>query len=88
MLAASEWNFGEGAALFRLALTRMIADEAHRQRLQREVRLLIASVIENPVRDGELQDLQVIEDVVNVAPVGVELATADEVVTGYFGSVG
>ncbi len=88
VLAASEWHGGEGSGLCRLARTRVIADEAHRQRLQREVRLLIGSVIENPVRDGELQDLQTVEDVVNVAPVGVELATTGEVVTGYLGASG
>lgn len=88
VLVASEWHGGEGSALFRFARTRVIADEAHRRRLQREVCLLIGAVIENPVREGELQDLQAVEDVVNVAPVGVELVTAAEVLTGSFGSAG
>lgn len=86
VLVASEWHCGEASALFAFARDRMIVDEAHRHRLQREVRVLIGSVIENPVRDGELQDLQTVEDVVNVAPLGVELASTAEIVTAFIGS--
>jgi hypothetical protein len=88
VLFAFDWHCGEGSALCRFARTRLIADAAHRQRLQHEVRLLIGSVLENPVRDGELQELQAIEDVVNAAPVGVELAGTADVVDAYFGSAG
>jgi hypothetical protein len=84
VLVASDWNAGEGSALFAFARDRVIADDAHRHRLQREVRVLISSVIENPVRDGELQDLQAVEDPVNVAPLGVEVATTAEVVSASF----
>jgi hypothetical protein len=66
----------------------MIDSEAHRERLRREVNLLIGSVLENPVRIGELQELQAIEDVVNAAPTGVELASTAELVNAYFGSAG
>jgi hypothetical protein len=86
VLVASDWHGGEGTALFAFSRDRVISADAHRHRLQREVRVLVASVIENPVRDGELQDLQTLEDVVNVAPLGVEVATTAEVVDAYFGS--
>ncbi len=86
VLVASEWHCGEASALFAFSRDRVIADDAHRLRLQREVRVLIASVIENPVKDGELQDLQLVEDVVNVAPLGVEVASTAEVVTAFFES--
>jgi hypothetical protein len=66
----------------------VIDSEAHRQRLQREIRLFIESILENPVRPGELEKLQAIEDVVNVAPAGVELVTTAEVVDRAFGSAG
>lgn len=86
VLVASEWHCGGASALFRFARDRVIADHAHRQRLQQEVRVLVGSVIENPVRAGELEDLQAVEDVVNVAPLGVELCGIGEVVTASFGS--
>ena len=88
VLAASEWYCGDGSALSRFARSRMIDSEDHRERLRREVSLLIGSVLENPVREGELQELQGIEDVINAAPTGVELASTAEVVNAYFGSAG
>ncbi len=84
LLLASDWHSGEGSAMYGLARTRTIRDEAHRQRLQREARCLIGSVLENPVRDGEFEELQLLEDVVNTAPAGKELATTAEVVDAYF----
>lgn len=86
VLAASDWHGGEASALFAFARGRTVADDAHRRRLQAEVRLLIGSVIENPVRAGELQELQAIEDAVNAAPVGAEVCTSAEVVTAFFGA--
>lgn len=86
VLVASEWHSGEGSALLQFARSRVIADDAHRLHLQRDVSLLIVSVIENPVRDGELGDLQAVEDVINVAPLGVEVASTAEVVNAYFGA--
>jgi hypothetical protein len=74
--------------MFRLARTRMIADDSHRERLRLDVRLLIEMVLENPVRDGEFEELQTLEDAINAAPHGVELATTGEVVDGFFGSAG
>lgn len=88
VFAASEWSVGSASALARLARTRVIESEVHRRRLQREVRLLIESVIENPVREGELAELQVIEDVVNVGPVGVDFADTAAGVDRPLGSAG
>lgn len=65
--------------------SRKIADAAHRERLQREVRLLIEMVLDNPVRDGEFGELQELEDAINAAPLGIELATAAELVDGFSG---
>ena len=88
VLAASEWQGGDGSGLCRLARTRMIADDAQRERLRREVRLLIEMVLENPVRDGEFGELQNFEDAINTAPLGVELTTTGEVMDASFGTVG
>jgi hypothetical protein len=88
VLLASDWHCGAASALFRFAETRTIHDDDHRLRLQREVRLLIASVLENPVRPGEFEDLQFLEDTVNSASVGVELATPVQIVDAFFGTSG
>lgn len=88
VLSAADWNSGEGSALFTLARTRVIESADHRQRLQREVRLLIEMVLENPVRPGEFWELQALEDAINAAPLGVELAATAEVVNAFFGSEG
>ena len=48
VLLASNW-YGGGSAMLGLARTRMIADDAHRERLRREVRLLVEMMLENPV---------------------------------------
>lgn len=86
ILLATDWHSGEASGLFRFAGTRVIHDDAHRQQLQREVRLLLAMVLENPVRDGEFEDLQFLEDVIDAAPVGSELATPTQVVDTFFGA--
>lgn len=88
VLLASNWHGGFGSAMLRFARTRMIADDTQRERLQHEVRLLIGMVLENPVRAGEFEELQTLEDAINTAPLGVELATTAEVVDGFFGSAG
>lgn len=85
VLIAGDWHGGEGTALFRLARNRMIADSDHRLRLLRELHLLVQMVIENPVREGELEDLHAVEDVAHVAQVGVELCGTAEVVAAFFG---
>lgn len=88
VLLASDWHSGEVSGLFRFAGTRTIHDDGHRHQLQREVRLLLAMVLENPVREGEFEDLQFLEDVINSAPAGNELATPAQVVDAHFGSAG
>jgi hypothetical protein len=88
VLLASEWHGGGGSAMLALARTRAIADDAHRERLRHEVRLLVESVLENPVRDGEFAELQTLEDAINAAPLGVELATLGKVVDEFFGTAG
>lgn len=88
VLVAADWHAGEASALFKFARTRTIRGEADRGRLRREVRLLIEMVMENPIREGEFDQLQLLEDVINTAPFGVELATALQMVDAHFGDVG
>lgn len=88
VLLAANWHGGSGSAMLALARTRAIADDAHRERLRHEVRLLVEMALENPVRDGEFAELQTLEDAINTAPLSVELATAAEVVDGFFGTAG
>jgi hypothetical protein len=85
VLAADRWRGGDGSAMSDLGRDRSIRDEAHRSRLRGEVEWMIQMVLENPVRQGELDDLHVIQDVANAGPVGVELATAAEVIEAFFG---
>ena len=85
VLIADEWHSGEGTALNEFAQTRRVADLAHRERLQREIRWLIGSALENPVRAGDFEELQLLEDVIHTAPLGVELATPSELLDAFFG---
>jgi hypothetical protein len=86
LLTAADWHAGEGSALWLLARTRVIADDAHRDRLRREVRHLLELVLENPLHAGEFESLRTLEDAINAAPLAVELATAAEVVDHFFGA--
>jgi len=86
ILAASDWHCGEQSALFKFARHRVIESDDHLQRLQREVRVLIDTVLENPVRQGELRELQDIEDAVNAASVGVALCSPADIVDAFFGA--
>jgi hypothetical protein len=86
VLAADRWRGGDGSALSDFGRDRIIRDEAHRSRLRGEVECLVNMVLENPVRQGELDELHAIQDVVNAGPVGVELATSAEVIEAYFGA--
>lgn len=88
VLLADNWHGGEGSGLMRLARTRVVADDGHREQLRREVRLLIGMALENPVRRGELQELQLVEDVVTTAPLGAELCGIAQVVDAHFGAAG
>ena len=86
VLLAGDWHGGTASAMYLLSNTRIIRDEVHRERLLREVRATIQSVLENPVGGDEFGDLQLLEDVIHVAPPGVELATSGELVDAFFGS--
>ncbi len=85
VLVADRWRGGDGSAIAGFGCDRVIRDEGHRNRLRHEVELLVGMVLENPVRDGELEELHELQDVVNAGPVGVKLATAAEVVAAHFG---
>lgn len=85
VLAAGRWRGGDGSAISDFGRDRMIRDEEHRERLRREVELLVGMVLENPVRDGELEELHELQDTIHVGPVGVELATTAAVVATLFG---
>lgn len=85
VLAADRWRGGDGSAIADFGRDRMIRDEEHRERLRREVELLVGMVLENPVRAGELEELHELQDTIHVGPVGVELATTAEVVATFFG---
>jgi len=76
---ARSWSSGPASPLFRLASARRIDSEEHRDRLRVELNALIGDVIENPVQPHEFPDLQLVEDVVNTAPLHIELATPGEV---------
>ncbi len=84
VLTASRWRGGDGSALADLGRDHVIRDEGHCERLHHEVELLVGLVLENPVRDGELEELHDLQDVVNAGPLGVELATAAEVFAACF----
>ncbi|MBY0460262.1 MAG: hypothetical protein K2V38_23345 [Gemmataceae bacterium] len=86
VLAADRWRGGDGSALSDLGRDRIIRDEDHRRRLRAEVELLVGLVLENPVRAGELAELHDLQDAINAGPVGVELATAAELVEAFFGA--
>ena len=76
---AFDWHSGQGSPLYSFASTRRIYGEKHRQQLRVEVNALIGDVIENPVHVGEFERLALLREVINTAPLDIELATAGEV---------
>ena len=76
---AGQWHSGQRSPLYSFASTRTIHGERHREQLRREVNALIGSVLENPVSENEFPDLNLLRQVINTAPLNVELATAREV---------
>jgi hypothetical protein len=76
---AHSWSGGSASPLFEFASTRRIDGEEHRERLRAEVEALIGSLIENPVNPHDFPDLQLVEDVVNTAPLNAEPASFREV---------
>lgn len=75
---ARSWSGGPDSPLFLLASTRRVDGEGHRDRLRIEVGAIIGDVIENPVHD-EYADLLLLRELIESAPVNVELATIREV---------
>lgn len=76
---AGQWHAGQRSPLYSFASTRTIHGERHREQLRREVNALIGSVLENPVSENEFPDLNLLRQVINTAPLNVELATVREV---------
>jgi hypothetical protein len=75
---ARAWCSGPASPFFNFASNRRIDGEQHRDELRREVNLLVGGAIENPVHD-EYADLTLLREVIESAPVNVELATFREV---------
>ncbi len=76
---SGRWHSGRHSPLYLFAATRRIRDEEHREQLRRAVGFLIASVLENPVRDHEYADLTLLRQVIDTAPLDTELCPAVEV---------
>ena len=75
---AARWHSGRYSPLYLFATDRRLRDEEHGGQLRRAVGFLIGSVLENPVHDYEYADLALLREVIDTAPVGVELCTAAE----------
>lgn len=78
---ARSWCSGPASPFFTFVSTRRIDGEGHRDDLRREVNILIGDAIENPV-GNEYADLTLLREVIESAPVNVELATFREVWQG------
>jgi hypothetical protein len=79
---ARSWCSGPASPFFAFVSNRRIDGEDHRDELRREVNLLVGSIIENPVHPHEYADLTLLREVIESAPVNVELATFREVWQG------
>jgi hypothetical protein len=75
---ARSWCSGPTSPFFTFVSDRRIDGEKHRDDLRREVNLLVGDAIENPV-GNEYADLTLLREVIESAPVNVELATFREV---------
>jgi hypothetical protein len=75
---ARSWSSGHGSPIFRFASTRAIRGEEAREELRAEVNALIGGVIENPVHPHEYDDLSLLREVINTAPLDTELASPRE----------
>jgi hypothetical protein len=76
---ARSWCSGPASPFFAFVSNRRIDGDNHRDELRHEVNLLIGSVIENPVHPHEYADLTLLREVIESAPVNVELAAFREV---------
>ena len=75
---AGRWRGGDGSAISDFGRDRVVRDDGHRERLHREVELLVGMVLGNPVKKGELEELHELQDAINAGPVGVGLCTLAE----------
>lgn len=73
---AGRWHSCPHSPLFLFAADRHIRDEEHRDQLRRAVGFLIASVLENHVHDRDYPDLTLLREVIDTAPLDIELCPA------------
>lgn len=78
---ARSWCSGPASPFFTFVSNRRIDGEGHRDELRREVNIVIGGAIENPVHN-EYAELSLLREVIESAPVNVELATFREVWSG------
>lgn len=75
---ADRWHSGRHSPLYLFAADRRIRDEEHRGQLRRAVSYLTASVLENPVRESDYTDLDLLRQVIETAPVATDIGTAND----------
>jgi hypothetical protein len=75
---AGRWHAGRYSPMYLFASTHRVRDQEHRDQLRRAVGFLIASVLENPVRESDYTDLDLLRQVIETAPVATDLGTATD----------
>ncbi len=75
---AGRWHSGRHSPLYLFAADRRVRDEEHRGQLRRAVAHMIGSVLENPVRESDYPDLDLLRQVVETAPVATDLGTPND----------
>mgnify|MGYP000857568993 FL=1 len=75
---AVRWHSGRFSPLYLFAADRRVRDEEHRDQLRRAVGFLIASVLENPVRESDYTDLDLLRQVIETAPVATDLGNTHD----------
>lgn len=75
---AGRWHSGRHSPMYLFAADRRVRDEEHRGQLRRAVSYLIASVLENPTDDRHYADLDLLRQVIETAPLGTDLGTAND----------
>lgn len=76
---AWQWHGGKGCPIYEFASTRTIHGERHREQLRQKVNAIIGSVIENPVRPGEYEELVLLREVIVTAPIDTALAASNDI---------
>lgn len=75
---AGRWHSGRHSPLYLFAADRRVRDEEHRGQLRRAVGFLIASVLENSVRESDYTDLDLLRQVIETAPVATDIGTTTD----------